>query len=151
MMSKATNQFSALILTIFKTNGMILAWGDQFVAPFGLTSARWQMLGALALSKEPLAAPRIADSMGVTRQGAQKQLNLLLKEGLIERLPNPLNLRSPVYQLTSLGHEHYQSIDKQWQKHVRFITQQLNAQDLHIANQVLTNIAALHSPISSGD
>ena len=65
------------------------AWGDAFVGPFGLTSARWQMLGALAFSEVPLTAPQIADRMGVTRQGAQKQLNLLREAHLVQTLPNP--------------------------------------------------------------
>ena len=66
-----------LTLTVFRLNGMLLHWGDQVVEPLGLTSARWQMLGALALASTPLTAPQVGEAMGVTRQGAQKQLNLL--------------------------------------------------------------------------
>ena len=86
-----------LVLLIFRNNGQLIEWGDKFVAPFGLTSARWQMLGALALSGQPLTAPQVAKHMGVTRQGAQKQIKLLENDALLEKLPNPYHRRSPVH------------------------------------------------------
>jgi hypothetical protein len=41
---------TALILEVFRFNGRLLAAGDKLVANLGLTSARWQVLGAIALS-----------------------------------------------------------------------------------------------------
>jgi hypothetical protein len=43
-------RLTGVILTLFQLNGALLDWGDVFVAPEALTSARWQMLGALALA-----------------------------------------------------------------------------------------------------
>ena len=78
-----------LVLAVFRLNGAMINWGDDFSASAGLSSARWQMLGAIALAERPLSAPQIAERMGVTRQGAQKQLNLLAEAGLIELIANP--------------------------------------------------------------
>jgi hypothetical protein len=39
-----------LILDTFRANGLLLAAGDELTAPKGLTAARWQVLGALALA-----------------------------------------------------------------------------------------------------
>lgn len=103
-----------LTLTVFRLNGVLLHWGDRLVEPLGLTSARWQMLGALALAGTPQTAPQVAEAMGVTRQGAQKQLNLLLEAGLVEARPNPSHRRSPLYVLRPQGLGLYQRADAMW-------------------------------------
>lgn len=91
------------MLAVFRVNGRLLEKGDQMVEPLSLTSARWQVLGAVSLSGKPLSAPQVADAMGITRQGAQKQLNKLEEEGFLEQLPNPRHERSPLYALTKRG------------------------------------------------
>lgn len=103
-----------LTLAVFRLNGILLHWGDKLVAPLGLTSARWQVLGAIALADTPLTAPQVGGSMGVTRQGAQKQLNLLAEQGLVEPHPNPSNQRSPFYALTPEGWARYRKVDALW-------------------------------------
>ena len=94
---------TALALAVFRLNGALLQWGDALVEPLGLTSARWQMLGAIALADRPLTAPEVGAAMGVTRQGAQKQLNALLELGLVQTLANPAHRRSLLYTLTARG------------------------------------------------
>ena len=37
-----------LILDVFRLNGRLLIAGDRLVGELGLTSARWQVLGAIA-------------------------------------------------------------------------------------------------------
>ena len=93
-----------IVLLVFRVNGRLLAAGDRHVRHLQLTSARWQMLGAIALSDAPGTAPRLATRMGVTRQGAQKQLDLLREEGLVQALPNTGHVGSPLYALTRKGH-----------------------------------------------
>ncbi|MBW8066925.1 MAG: MarR family transcriptional regulator [Ferrovum sp.] len=92
-----------IMLTVFRVNGRLLEKGDQLVEPLNLTSARWQVLGAVALAEKPLSAPQIAEAMGITRQGAQKQLNKLEEDGFFEQSLNPRHQRSPLYALTELG------------------------------------------------
>lgn len=103
-----------LTLAVFRLNGVLLHWGDKLVAPLGLTSARWQVLGAIALADAPLTAPQVGGAMGVTRQGAQKQLNLLTEQGLVKPHPNPANQRSPFYALTPEGWARYRKVDALW-------------------------------------
>ena len=52
--------------------------------------------------------------MGVTRQGAQKQLNLLLEQGLVEARPNPGHQRSPLFALTPKGSALYRKAESLW-------------------------------------
>jgi len=100
-----------IMLAIFKINGKLLARGDILSAPLGLTSARWQALGAIALADLPRSVPQIADEMGMTRQGAQKQVNLLEAAGLVETMDNPRHKRSPLYRLTPVGQSTYGAIN----------------------------------------
>lgn len=133
--------FTDAVLAVFRANGLLLAWGDRFVAPLGLTSARWQMLGALALAGEPLSAPRIAEEMGVTRQGAQKQLDLLVGDGLVERMDNPSHLRSPLYRLTSKGDGVYAKVERRWREHAEAFASQVSAGDIAAARRFLSSLA----------
>jgi DNA-binding MarR family transcriptional regulator len=110
-MSSPTNDRHALMvelmLLVFRVNGALLAGGDRMVAPLGLSSARWQVLGAIALAQAPLTAPQIGTAMGISRQGVQKQLARLCDEGLLASQPNPRHERSPLYQLTAKGQKAY--------------------------------------------
>jgi DNA-binding MarR family transcriptional regulator len=126
-----------VVFEIFRANGGLIEWGDRLVAPLGLTSARWQMLGAIALSAELLTAPQLAAAMGVTRQGAQKQLNLMLADGLIEQRPNPGHQRSPHYQLTRKGRALYADSERIWSTRARRLAARLPAKDVEIARRVL--------------
>lgn len=135
-----------IMLTIFRLNSRLLEKGDKLVAPLELTSARWQVMGAVALAMRPLTVPQIADAMGVTRQGAQKQLNRLLDEGLFECQPNPRHERSPFYALTEKGMRQYaiaMELETQW---AALLGERCALPDLESAlNTLLLLHAQLHS------
>ncbi|MBU2805784.1 MarR family transcriptional regulator [Acidithiobacillus ferridurans] len=59
-----------IMLAVFRLQGRLLKKGDELVKPLNLTSAKWQVVGAVALAGKPLSAPQIAEAMGITRQGA---------------------------------------------------------------------------------
>ena len=133
------------VLAVFRTYGRLIDWGDRFVAPFGLTSARWKMLGALALSHQPLTAPQVAASMGVSRQGAQKQLSSLIMDGLVAKHPNPHHQRSPLCQLTPKGTEIYAAIEHSWNAHAEELCADLNLDDILAAQRVLATLYEKHA------
>lgn len=99
------NALSDLILSIFRLHGRIAEWGDQISTPLGLNTTRWQILGALSMASRPLTAPQIAYEMGLTRQGVQKQLNVLMQNGFVEQHINPMHERSHLYTATKMGHD----------------------------------------------
>ena len=109
---------SELVVQIFRMNGALTTWGDRFAAESGLTTARWQVLGAISMVKEPSTSPQIAERMGITRQGVQKQLNLLRDEGLVMPIENPAHKRSPRYSLTDHGERKLAEIRKRWRQQV---------------------------------
>lgn len=141
MNNSPANLLTEVMLLVFKLNGQLAKSGDQKVAHLGLTSARWQTLGAIALSPSPKTAPQLARKMSVSRQGAQKQLNLLVKDGLIEQKANPRNLRSPFYQLTEKGAKTYAqtgTIQADW---ARDLTENLDSDQLDAARRLLKKLS----------
>lgn len=129
-----------LTLAVFRLNGVLLHWGDKLVAPLGLTSARWQVLGAIALADTPLTAPQVGGAMGITRQGAQKQLNLLAEQGLVKPHPNPANQRSPFYALTPEGWARYRKADALWAAQAAELAALIPVSDTNTAARTLESM-----------
>jgi DNA-binding MarR family transcriptional regulator len=92
-----------LVLETFRLNGRLLASGDALVADLGLTSARWQVIGAVALSPVPLSVAQIARNMGLTRQAVQRLANEMETDGLVRFAPNPHHQRAKLVVLTPAG------------------------------------------------
>lgn len=130
MSLKSKDTLTEIILNVFRLNGALIESGNQLVKPLGLTSARWQILGAIATRGRPATCPEIARAMGITRQGALKQLDLLEEEGLVETLENEKNERSPLYDLTTAGRKKYASAMKLQEKWVLKLMKNLNQADL---------------------
>jgi DNA-binding MarR family transcriptional regulator len=99
----ASEALTDLILEVFRVNGDLLAEGDRITRPFGQTSARWQVLGALQDKAQPVAG--IARDMGLARQSVQRTADLLAGEGVVEYVPNPAHRRAKLVRLTPLGQE----------------------------------------------
>jgi DNA-binding MarR family transcriptional regulator len=97
----ASEVFTELVLEIFRTNGRLLATGDRLAMPVGLTSARWQVLGAI--DGGPLSVAQIARDMGLTRQSVQRLANVLAAEGIVSFAGNPAHKRAKLVQLTPRG------------------------------------------------
>jgi DNA-binding MarR family transcriptional regulator len=103
----AGRTLTTLILDVFRLNGRLIGAGDRLVGSLGLTSARWQVLGALAMSPSPQTVADIARSMGLTRQSVQRIANELVQRGLLERAENPRHVRAPLMRLTERGTKAY--------------------------------------------
>lgn len=98
-----------LIVEIFRLNGRLLAEGDRLVAGLGMTSARWQVLGAIALSPAPESVARLARGMGLNRQGVQRIINELAAEGFVAFRDNPHHRRAKLVVLTNTGGDAYRA------------------------------------------
>ena len=105
-------QVTEVILATFRANGLLLAAGDRLAGEHGLTSARWQVLGAIALAHRPLTVPQIARRMGLTRQAVHTTVNRLTAEGLVELAANVDHRRSQLVSITELGRAKYRAIDE---------------------------------------
>ena len=98
-----------LILEAFQLNGRLLAAGDALVRDLGLNSARWQVLGAVAMSPVPLPVAHIARNMGLSRQAVQRLINELEEQGIVRFAPNPHHQRAKLVLLTEHGTSLYEA------------------------------------------
>ncbi|MEU6706625.1 MarR family winged helix-turn-helix transcriptional regulator [Streptomyces wuyuanensis] len=88
-------------LSVFRLNGQFLGVAEELARPAGLTSAWWQVLGAVL--HEPLSVAGIARAMGITRQSVQRIADLLVGKGLAEYVPNPAHRRAKLLRPTGEG------------------------------------------------
>ena len=109
-----------LVLSIFWLNGFFLDAADRLTAGSGLTTARWQVLGAVL--HEPLTVAAIARDMGLARQSVQRTADLLVEEGLCEYVPNPAHRRAKLLSATDHGLNSLRQLGPRaiaWSKRVR--------------------------------
>jgi DNA-binding MarR family transcriptional regulator len=129
-----------VILSTFRANGLLLAAGDQLAGEVGLTSARWQVLGAIALAKRPLTVPQIARRMGLTRQSVHTTVNRLLEAGLVELAANADHRRSQLVRLTELGQARYEAIDRKQAVWINQLVDGLRSSDLEATARTLNEL-----------
>ncbi len=109
-----------LVLSTFRLNGFFLHAADGLTARSGLTTARWQVLGAVL--HESLTVPAVARNMGLTRQSVQRVANALVAEGLCQFLPNPAHRRAKLLASTERGLKSVQLLSPRvmaWSERVR--------------------------------
>jgi DNA-binding MarR family transcriptional regulator len=126
-----------LILDVFRLNGALLASGDTLVKDIGLTSARWQVLGAIALSPVPLPVAHIANNMGLTRQAVQRSVDEMLSNGLVRLEPNPHHKRAMLVTLTERGTSAFRAASERQEHWADALAVGLSPKDLEAAS-VLT-------------
>lgn len=96
-----------LILQSFELQGLLSAGGDEITKPWGLTSSKWKVLGAVSQSERPLHVAQIGRNMGLSRQGVQRTVNDLEQAGLVELVENPDHERARLVRLTRRGEKVY--------------------------------------------
>ena len=102
--------FTEIVLEIFKLGGLLVSEGDQMGAEYGITSARWKILGALSLAGEPQTVPQIARSMGLTRQAVQRLVDALHEDEFLIFHENPDHKRAKLISLTEFGKTIYSKL-----------------------------------------
>jgi DNA-binding MarR family transcriptional regulator len=101
--TRAAEALTDLVLDVFRLNGLLLTAGDRIVARLGLTSARWQVLGAIAYAERAQPVAWLARDMGGNRQNVQRIVNDLRKTGLVTLEVNPHHRRASLVVLTDKG------------------------------------------------
>lgn len=102
--------FLDLVLSLFQLNGLLLAEGDRMAAGVGLTSARWKVIGVIALAPAGVTVPGIARSLGQSRQAVQRITDVMQEDGLLRYVANPRHKRSPLVVLTDRGLQVYNDL-----------------------------------------
>lgn len=129
-----------LVLATFRANGALIRAGDMLAAEHGLTSARWQALGAVALAQRPLTVPQIARRMGLTRQSVHSTVQRLLKDGLLELSENADHRRSQLVHLTDRGSTVYRALEATQTQWVDQLVTGLTSSDLETAVRIMREL-----------
>jgi DNA-binding MarR family transcriptional regulator len=137
---KPYNAVTGLILETFRLNGRLLAAGDALVEGLGLTSARWQVLGAIAVAPVPLSVAQIARAMGLTRQAVQRLANDMAREGLLRFAANPNHRRAKLVVMTPRGQAAYGAAMKRQVSWAQGLTHGLTAQQIAAATAILKRL-----------
>lgn len=135
--STAGAALTELVLEIFRLNGRLLSAGDKLVADIGLTSARWQVLGAIHFAPEPQTVSWLARSMGLTRQAVQRIVNELETEGLVTFKANPAHRRAQLVTMTRKGQSTYAAADRRQTPWVNTLAKGLDRAELQRALALL--------------
>lgn len=138
--SPSAELLTDLVLTLFRVNNATLVWGDRLVQPFGLTSARWQVMGAIAYADRPQPVAWLARDLGANRQNVQRIVNDLAGEGLVAFEANPHHKRAQLVVLTEAGRAAYAAAVEAWYLAADTLAKDLSRDDLATARQVLATL-----------
>lgn len=97
----AGDAFSALVVRLFRINGLLAAEGEALTRPTGQSSARWQVLASV--EDTPATVAQIARNLGLARQSVQRVADALEASGLIRYTDNPRHRRARLAELTEEG------------------------------------------------
>ena len=135
--------FTEIVLEVFKLGGLLVNVGDRIGAEFGITSARWKVLGAISLADKPLTVPQIARMMGLTRQAVQRLVDVMLEDGLLDFHPNPDHKRAKLIALSVFGKEVYSKLDEKQVKWANECASGIAEKDLETTLDVLKRVTKI--------
>lgn len=149
--SKREDILTDLILAVFKLNGDLIETGNELVKELGLTTAWWQVMGALSRSHTPIPVSHIARNMGLSRQSVQRNVDLLAEIGMVRFTPNPHHQRAKLVVLTSQGVAACNAADDQQRPLGRQIMRVVGKERIAAALEVLAEVNALFSRATGRD
>ncbi|MCK1636725.1 MULTISPECIES: MarR family winged helix-turn-helix transcriptional regulator [unclassified Bradyrhizobium] len=144
----AGDALTEFILDLFRLNGLLLTAGDRLVARLGLTSARWQILGAIVAAERPQPVAWLARDLGAARQNVQRIVNDLQRDGLVAFETNPHHRRAQLVVLTDKGRQTYDAAMRLQKPWVDGLSEGLSVNQIEAAHRV---IAALRQKLDGDD
>jgi DNA-binding MarR family transcriptional regulator len=135
------------ILDLFRLNGLLSTAGDRLVARLGLTSARWQVIGAIVASERPQPVAWLARDLGANRQNVQRIVNDLHGEGLVAFEVNPHHRRAQLVVLTDRGRQAFDAAMRLQAPWINGLSDGLSVKDIETTHRV---IAVLREKLEGG-
>lgn len=136
----AGDALTNLMLDLFRLNSLVLTAGDRLVAPLSLTSARWQILGAIVGAERTQPVAWIARDLGANRQNVQRIVNDLHKDGLVVFEPNPHHRRAQLVVLTDKGRQAFDAAMELQTPWVNRLSEGLTAKELETVHRAITSL-----------
>jgi|SRR5690348_5442508 DNA-binding MarR family transcriptional regulator len=144
----AGDALTNLLLDLFRLNSLLLTAGDRLVARLRLTSARWQILGAIVQSERPQPVAWLARDLGFNRQNVQRIINDLHSAGLVAFQANPHHRRAQLVVLTDKGSRTFDAAMALQAPWVNDLSEGLSGKDLQAVHRV---VATLRKKLESND
>jgi DNA-binding MarR family transcriptional regulator len=126
------------MLDLLRLNSLLLTAGDRLVARLGLTSARWQILGAIVAVERPQPVAWIARDLGANRQNVQRIVNDLHEEGLVAFETNPHHRRAQLVVLTDKGRQAFDAAMRLQAPWINSLSEGLLVKDMQTVHRILT-------------
>ena len=133
----AGEALSNLMLDLLRLNSLTLTTGDRLVARLGLTSARWQTLGAIVAVEHPQPVAWLARNMGANRQNVQRIVNDLKGDGLVVFEPNPHHRRAQLVVLTDKGQQAFDAAMRLQAPWINHLAEGLAVKDIQTVHRVI--------------
>src|SRR5262245_4480215 len=133
----AGEAMTRLMLDLFRFDSLALTAGDRLVAELGLTSARWQILGALVAAERSQPVAWIARDLGANRQNVQRIINDLHRGGLVVFEPNPHHRRAQLVVLTDKGRRSFEAAMELQAPWVNRLTEGVAVKELETVHRIV--------------
>lgn len=134
----ASEALTNSILDLFRLNSLLSTAGDRLVARLGLTSARWQVLGAIVAAERPQPVAWLARDLGANRQNVQRIVNDLHGEGLVAFEVNPHHRRAQLVVLTDRGRQTFDAAMRLQAPWINSLSDGLSLKDIETTHRVIT-------------
>jgi hypothetical protein len=132
--TSAGDAVTGLVLDLFRLNSLLLTAGDRLVARLGLTSARWQILGAIVAAERPQPVAWLARN--------------LHRDGLVAFQANPHHRRAQLVVLTDKGRQTFDAAMRLQAPWINRLSDGLVVKDVETTHGV---IAALRQKLEGND
>src|ERR1700760_3032490 len=134
----AGDALTGVMLDFFRLNSLIQTSGDRLVARLGLTSARWQVLGAIVAAERPQPVAWLARDLGGNRQNVQRIINDLHRDELVAFEVNPHHRRAPLVVLTETGRRAFDAAMELQAPWINDLADGVTVKDIKTVHRVVT-------------
>src|SRR5579883_3612682 len=124
MSSKPDLAINDVISAAYRLHAEIVGAGDAVAGQFGLSAARWQVLGTIARGGAA-SVPDLARVIGNARQSVQRLVSEMLDEGLLITIENPRHRRSRLVEMSARGRQSYEAVMTSWAPHAASLGKKL--------------------------
>lgn len=135
MHSLKTEALSHLVWDILQAANRLIEAGNRLSAPFGLTAARWQVMGVIF--QEPATVAEVARHLSQTRQGVQRLADDMVRDGLASYSSNPRHARAKLLAPTAQGVLSYRKLMKEQTKWMESLSTNMQVNEISAARSLL--------------
>jgi DNA-binding MarR family transcriptional regulator len=133
-------ELSRLVWDILQSANRLIEAGNRLSAPFGLTAARWQVMGVIV--EAPATVADVARRLSQTRQGVQRLADEMARDGLATYNPNPRHARAKLLSPTPQGAASYRELMQAQAKWMEDLSIHMQLEDIAAAHALLATLNA---------